>query len=242
MQWMGLGLPDEALMNEDALVHAVRHRYVAMTKWFLQGLMLDAGIGAQRIVSPWLLSLGSLCTALYHAIDQGDEDIVELLLERGADANTIFNPLVRISPPVTPLTLALTRGFPGIAEQLLDHGANPNLLMTSPDVGMLAWVARNRYDSLVFKMLRNRVHPNPYGVQPLTMAIWARSPVIVKTLLEFGADPNIDKQFWSSIGKIRYCFGSVLPYARRMGNQDIVDTLKQYGAVESWSQVLTRPS
>lgn len=238
MQLLGLELSDERLLSEDALVHAVRLRYVAMTKYFLKELMLDLEIGAQvqkqETRTPTMLSLGSLSTALYYAIWHGDEDIVELLLGRGADTNTLYNPWNFFSLPLTPLILALNRGFHGIAEQFLDHGADPNWLLSTPDLSMLAWATQNKLETVVFKMLENGANPNPFvGVQPLLVAIWAQSPVIVKTLLEFGADPNTPDRFWCSDGKRSRWFRSALPYARWVGNQDIVDSLEQYGAVHS---------
>lgn len=57
------------------------------------------------------------CTALYYAASRGQEGIVRLLLEKGAQVGTADQ------YEETALHLAATRGYLGVTRLLLDHGA-----------------------------------------------------------------------------------------------------------------------
>jgi len=227
-------LPNEMLMTEDALVHSVRHRYVAMTRRYLNEPMVYPSVGQQNSTWIWNMERVSLSVGLYHAIRHGDEDMVELLLQRGAEADSIYNPVNAAVLQVTPLALALNRGFVGIAEQLLDHGANPNSGFSHPALSMLAWAVQEKLETLVFKSLRNGANPNSNsGIPPLAMAVWAQSPVMVKTLLNFRANTVVLGGFWGDDGRTAHLFERVISYARFLGNQDVVATLERYGGSDA---------
>jgi ankyrin repeat protein len=90
------------------LLLAVRCQSVALTR-------LCLWVGADANGSPeWRR------TPLEVAVQEGDEALVDLLVNRGADPN-------RPGPAVPPLALAVTSGRPEVVRLLLEGGADPNV-------------------------------------------------------------------------------------------------------------------
>jgi ankyrin repeat protein len=118
-------------------------------------------------------------TALLHAIDLGYLDVVQLLVERGAPLNVVSSG--------THLTVAITRGHLDIAKYLIRSGADVNLT-------------------------------SEYGT-PLNIAIRKGHLDIVKILAESGADVNLTSEY-----------GTPLIIAARGEHWDIVKFLMESGA------------
>lgn len=111
--------------------------------------------------------------ALVYAVSYNKEDIVKLLLEKGADANTVCeieNEHIDISP--TPLMNAAYRGNTNIINMLLENGADINY---TTDFGMTALMMAASYNQFeVAKMLlENNADTsvtNTYGYTALDLA------------------------------------------------------------------------
>jgi len=79
------------------------------------------------VISNWLLETSIQIdaydsqgrTALYHACQDGQLDIVKLLLAKGANVNRM-----RDVDGITPLAIAANNGFNTVVEALCEHGVN----------------------------------------------------------------------------------------------------------------------
>ena len=128
----------------------------------------------------WVGGWGGL-TALLHAVRQGHGEVVNALLDGGAD---IDQPSA--GDHTTPLLMAAINGQFDIALELLRRGADPNVLSdagTSPLFAVLErqWAPWSHY-----------AHPVDYQEQTATHL------EILQALLEAGADPNVrlKKHLW----------------------------------------------
>jgi uncharacterized protein len=141
--------------------------------------------------------------AVILAVREGHLQIVELLLEAGADPN-------RANPQsgVTPLRMAIQEIRLEIATLLLKSGANPNLPAAAGDRVILPlelilmfsrnvteWGADPRGMDLMDAMLRAGADPNAGGpgvsFHLLALALERRRPETLGLLLSAGADPNV---------------------------------------------------
>ena len=161
-----MGLPPHSLPQHTreiphggntALLFAARVGDVASTK-----VILDAG-GNVDDVDAW----GVSATAL--AAHSGDMEILELLLEHGADPNLA-------GAGFTGLQAAIMRRDERIATVLLDHGADPNIALG-------AWTPRRRA-SRDFNFAQGLV-----GATPFWLAARFAEPGLMRLLVEHGADP-----------------------------------------------------
>jgi ankyrin repeat protein len=141
-------------------------------------LLLDCG--ADPDLESWRHA--PLLVALEHRKD----DIVELMLHRGASVNLVRTHRNRAT---TPLAMALRWSSTKCVNILLECGANPNLV--SPEGPPLLIALRNGYcdafDSVVLNIARKYS-----GVTrtPIAIAKRQRSTRFVELLLEHGANPN----------------------------------------------------
>lgn len=153
--------------------------------------------------------------ALHLAAQFDHPDMVRLLLDHGAaiDAATTRGE--------TALILAAKSGYAGVAEVLLQAGADPLLGDAAYGDTALYIASMHGYLEVVKLMLAKGVDPNlrnpKSGETPLWVAAMDNRVEVIKTLLASGADPNIadDK------GKTP---------VQMTGNSEVVELLRQSGA------------
>ena len=168
-------------------------------------------------------------TPLHRAVASSARDVVELLLDRGADIHALHG----AGPGSTsgyaatyfqPIDLALWNGpFWGLrgdietARLLLDRGAAYDLVIAAA-LGDLEHVRRLLDED------RDRIAATrPCGKRALSSAVEFGHPAIVRLLLERGADPN-----WSEGSTAPR--GVALHAAARAGDREIVELLLAHGA------------
>jgi ankyrin repeat protein len=168
---------------------------------------------------------------LHHAAGAGDEDAVNLLLSRGANANGADY------GDGTPLHAAQT---PQIAEALLKSGADPNALCRMRYFDLeLGWhfagsplhTAGNNVSlirTLVGHGARVDVTDHLTGRTALHYAAARGHAPAVEVLLELGANPNAICEYAEYGGVYRY---TPLHYGASNGHEDVVRELLDSGAV-----------
>lgn len=126
-----------------------------------------------------------LSRAFYVACQNGNIDIVNKLLLRGADVN------YKISG-ISPLFGAITAGQVGVVNLLIDKGAVVNT--ANHDELTPLYIAANRGDMEIFNLLLKRgaelEYKNTSGVTALYMAVLNEDYRTALILLKNGADPN----------------------------------------------------
>jgi ankyrin repeat protein len=149
-------------------------------------------------------------TALMFAAQQGDVDIVRVLVGAGAKPN---DPQTKTS--LTPLIIASAMGHVKTVELLLDNGADPNhidargyaalhLVVRDSDYG-INLTGKDNIVSIVKLLLANKANPNIrlkqdrpavttneislQGATPLVLAAEVNNLEAAKALLDAGADP-----------------------------------------------------
>lgn len=140
---------------------------------------------------------------LIYSVDL-DADYVKRLILQGGNPNTAnhYN--------YYPLSWFATEHQPDMVRFLLDHGANPNTQGRSGTTALLSAINLSmgkpgdaQRKAEVVELLLNR-HANPnikgqYGSSPLLSAMWCNSPIIVKLLLDHGANPLDGINEWTAI-------------------------------------------
>jgi len=123
---------------------------------------------------------------LHKAIESNDKRIVEVFLKNGVDLE------INDSNGITPLYLAVKKGYSTIAELLIHEGANVNI--TNSDEVSLLHQAVLRNDGKIVKLIMDKHDDfNPqdcYGLTPLHYAAKNNLPYMAKLLAEKGADIN----------------------------------------------------
>lgn len=126
-------------------------------------------------------------TALTLACAGGHEDLVELLLSRGADIEH------RDKKGFTPLILAATAGHEKVVEILLNHGADIEAQSErTKDTPLSLACSGGRYEVVELLLSRgaNREHRNVSDYTPLSLAASGGYVNIIKLLLNHGAEIN----------------------------------------------------
>ena len=170
-----------------------------------------------QMVSKW----GGL-TPLLHAIRQGHEEAVDVLLDINVDINQPSG------DGTTPLLMAAINGQFDLVPKLIERGADPNIVSnagTSPLFAVLErkWAPKASY-----------AHPIEHQQQQATHLD------VIATLLEAGADPNIrmNQHLWyteytffvMSSGGIHYSGATPFWRATQALDLDAMHLLKEYGA------------
>jgi len=151
-------------------------------------------------------------TALMFAAQQGDVNLVNILIRAGANPN---DPQPKTS--LTPLIIASAMGHVKTVELLLDNGANPNhidtrgynalhLVVRDSDYG-IDLKGKDNIVAIVKSLLAHKADPNVrvkqekpaetgngvslQGATPLVLASEVNNLEAVKALLDAGADPLI---------------------------------------------------
>jgi ankyrin repeat protein len=150
---------------------------------------------------------------LHVSAAQGDQVIVRLLLKHNADINALDR------EENTPLLAAVMHGRTQIAELLIKHGATFDATQL-----LFAAVKRGVKDRDVYRLLISldadidRVGSD--GDTPLAKAIKSNARVVVKNLINHGANPN--KPDRNNLYP--------LTLAEQLGDEDIIRLLRRNGA------------
>nr|CAD7425874.1 unnamed protein product [Timema monikensis] len=126
-------------------------------------------------------------TALTLACAGGHEELVELLLSRGADIEH------RDKKGFTPLILAATAGHEKVVEILLNHGADIEAQSErTKDTPLSLACSGGRYEVVELLLTRgaNKEHRNVSDYTPLSLAASGGYVNIIKLLLAHGAEIN----------------------------------------------------
>jgi len=157
---------------------------------------------------------GRRITMLSWAAGRGKQDVVENLLNHGANSN------IRDENGKTALSWAAENGRAGITRLLLKAGANPRMHDNNGKTA-LSWAAGNGRMTTALILLSFGADPNSQDIRGQTPLSWAAQKgcyKIVKMLLTKGANPNIT----SIDGK------KPVDLADKNGHQNIVSLLKAH--------------
>ncbi|RLU18410.1 hypothetical protein DMN91_008767 [Ooceraea biroi] len=189
-------------------------------------------------------------TPLHKAAEMGHLDLVNFLLEYGADINArndkdwtpihgaalnghleIVNTLILKGADVnaelimgcTPLHCAVEIGHEKIARTLLKHGANVNAIDKIYKNAALHYAAKYGHEGIVKTLLEYKADPNIntfQGLTPLHLAV-QNGLEIVNILLKHGVDIN---------AKTKIYYWTPLHYAVKSGHEIVVEFLLENGA------------
>lgn len=210
----------DTLLAHGADVNARDHHSQTPLWWAVLGncapvtrSLLCAGADPETLA----LVNGSLTSVLTVAMDRFYYDVVDVLLELGADPNA-----------GRALSLAVQQRDNALVEKMLVHGANPNRRDPVTATTALYWALANRDVRTVACLLEHGANPHSLvrsrgrrrgRVSPLVCATKSRLWDAVAVLVVHGADPN---QSWDGT--------PVLVKAVGTGDEDLVRLLMAHGA------------
>ena len=155
-------------------------------------------------------------TALCHASHSGHSNVVQILLEGGADPN------IQEEYGWTALMYASHNGYFEVVQMLLEGGADPNIQKKNGWTALM-YSSENSHPEVVKILLKRGAHPNihdEYGWTALMYASHNGHSELVQILLKGGADPNIQEENrWTA-----------LMYASHNGHSEVVQILLKGGA------------
>ncbi|XP_057325129.1 putative ankyrin repeat protein RF_0381 [Microplitis mediator] len=151
-------------------------------------------------------------TFLHTAVDQSDEDLVEYLLEKGADPN------INVKIYGTPLHVAVKKGNLDIIKNLLKHGADINVRGDMCENFTVLEYAVQHDNIEAYKILTDRVNM----LDPVLMCIALKYNS--KKILDAYLTENIEANYRSKD------YGSLLHCAVHSNNLDAIERLIKYGA------------
>lgn len=206
------------------LANAAKAGYLEIVRWLLkQGQMtpsqLNAALGqavdsGHLAIAELLLTSGAEVnshlpnrgTLLSVAVKRGFYNLVQLLLEHGANPNAQNTPYTGPGGAVyhgTPLFTAIFHS-PKMTQMLLKYGANPNAL---DDRGYTAFAraVETGNEDLVRLLLEHKADVNPVFTAhtPLAIAVGYGQTNITRYLLDQGADPYLVKTNWGAFSALR---------------------------------------
>eukprot|EP01036_Dinobryon_divergens_P031629 gene31629-41062_t len=130
------------------------------------------------------------CTALFVAAKNAHQDVMKLLLDRGA------NPNLPNKNGTTPLHMTAQKSSPEVVTILLEQGADPNLTEKNYVETSLHWAAEKGHRNIVALLLERGADPNltnQAGRKPIDVAR-AKGHRDVVSLLEKDNSPELLKQ------------------------------------------------
>jgi len=128
---------------------------------------------------------------LYSASDYGHKDIVQLLLNSGADPNLVGN---KNDIYMSPLHTACSHGYEQIVELLLGSGADPNLIEKHTGLSPLHCASLRNHIGTAQLLLVEGANPNLLAnndTSSLYLASQNGHKDMVQLLLSNGADPDL---------------------------------------------------
>lgn len=239
----------ECLLSHGADVNAKNHHGQTPLWW---AVLADSAPGTRALLraradTEVLAPVdGALMPVLLAAMKRFYYDVVDVLLEFGADPNCSSIPTRDTSPArrdtnmvtTTALLLAIQQREPSLVANLLYHGASPNIRdpnrwNTTP----LYWAITNCDTALVEALLSHGADPNALvrtkgrqrgRVSPLVQATKLRQWDIVLSLGAHGAGPN---ESWDGTPVLVKVVGKgALELTRIMlGNGALVDVVDRHG-------------
>jgi ankyrin repeat protein len=172
------------------------------------------GVDVNQMCGRW----GPALHFLIQRRDYDEEELVQLFLNSGADVNTLGGKYS------TPLGASIVEGEPGLFEDLLKRGADPNLWWEKSGVSPL-WLAcsvgKADYVQQLIEHGANVHFCLPKKGTPLQAAARNGSQEIIQMLLDAGADIN---------GQTVGVYGTALNVAVFSNNRVTVDFLLSRGA------------
>ena len=148
--------------------------------------LLDAGANVNALAKN-ILGIENI-SPLYYAVNEGDTEIIKLLLDKGADAN--FNPPIGGG---TPLMVAAQRDETEIVRLLLTYGADIKVMDKNLGHTALTIAAAVGHIKTV-KLLLDHGAPvdeqSDTGATPLQLAVATSNGDLVRLLLDQHADVN----------------------------------------------------
>lgn len=125
---------------------------------------------------------------LYVACEEGEPEIVKLLIENGADVN--FPVYRKGEVYYTPLIISSAYGYDDIVKLLVDNGADPNISGYDKDFP-LHFASGKNYVDIVDLLIKGGANVNVKNIEeatPLHKAARTNSVATIQQLLKHGAD------------------------------------------------------
>jgi len=154
-----------------------------------------------------------------------EDPIVALLLKHNAPVNVVVS-----SGGKTPLYMACEKGLVGVVKQLLEHNADVGLTTNEAKKYPLMIACKRKFTDIAMMLLDRgaNVNVSDYKQSPLKLAAANGDPVLVKRLLDCGANVNHMRNFTDTALHV-----AVLPHRDHCSNVafiNIVHMLLKGGA------------